>query len=76
VFLGLNADDQNADALAYVRKYGWTWRSLRDPRRELSYRLGATYQPAFILIDAKGRFVAGFQGEGSPERWNALVDRL
>ena len=35
-----------------------------------------TYQPAFILIDAKGRFVAGFQDAGTPVRWNALVARL
>ena len=31
-----------------------------------------TYQPAFILIDARGRFVAGFQDAGTTARWNAL----
>jgi hypothetical protein len=35
-----------------------------------------TYQPAFILIDAKGRFVGGFQDAGTPKRWDALVARL
>jgi hypothetical protein len=35
-----------------------------------------TYQPAFILLDAKGRYVAGFQDAGTPKRWNALVSRL
>ena len=59
-----------------MQRYGWTWPSIRDPRRTLARRFGATYQPAFILIDAKGRFVAGFQSAGTPARWNALVARL
>jgi len=29
-----------------------------------------------ILIDAKGRVVAGFQGRGTPARWNALKRML
>jgi hypothetical protein len=59
-----------------VRRYRWHWPSIRDPQRALARRFGMTYQPAFILIDARGRFVAGFQGVGSPARWNALVARL
>ena len=49
---------------------------MRDPARMLARRFGMTYQPAFILIDARGRFVAGFQDAGTPARWNALVARL
>jgi hypothetical protein len=49
---------------------------MRDPQRALARRFGATYQPAFVLIDAKGGYVAGFQGEGTPARWNALVAKL
>jgi hypothetical protein len=59
-----------------VRRYRWTWPSIRDPNRTLARRFGMTYQPAFVLIDARGRFVAGFQDAGTPERWNALVARL
>ena len=59
-----------------MRRYRWHWPSIRDPERALARRFGMTYQPAFILIDARGRFVAGFQGAGSPARWNALVARL
>jgi hypothetical protein len=29
-----------------------------------------------IVVDAKGRFVAGFEGRGTPERWNALERQL
>jgi hypothetical protein len=35
-----------------------------------------TYQPVSVLIDARGRFVTGFQDAGSPARLDALVARL
>jgi hypothetical protein len=63
-------------ARAFVRRYGWTWPSIRDPERALARRFGMTYQPAFILIDAKGRYVASFQDAGTEKRWNALVEKL
>ena len=68
--------DTPTRARTFVRRYGWTWPSIQDPERALARRLGATYQPAFVLIDAKGRFVAGFQGAGTEKRWNDLVARL
>ncbi len=75
-FLGLNTDDTNADARVFLKRYGWTWPSIADPKRTLSRRFGATYQPAVILVDARGRFVGGFQGRGTPARWNALKRQL
>jgi hypothetical protein len=74
--LGLNTDDTNADARLVLKKYGWKWPSIADPKRTLSRRFGATYQPAVILVDAKGRFVCGFQGRGTPARWNDLKRQL
>jgi hypothetical protein len=29
-----------------------------------------------ILVDAKGRFVGGFEGRGTPARWNDLKRKL
>lgn len=75
-FLGLNAADTPAGATAFLKRYGWTWPSIRDPERKLARRFGATYQPAFILIDARGRYVDGFQSGGTPARWNALKAKL
>jgi hypothetical protein len=76
VFLGLNAADEPGRARDFQRRYRWTWPSLVDPERKLALKLGATYQPAFVLIDKQGRFVAGFQSAGTPARWNALLARL
>ncbi|MEI7759846.1 MAG: TlpA disulfide reductase family protein [Thermoleophilia bacterium] len=75
-FLGLDAGDANADGRAFLKRYGWTWPSIADPQRTLSRRFGANSQPAILLIDAQGRFVAGFQGRGTPARWNDLKRKL
>ena len=75
-FLGLNAADTNPTARAFLKRYGWTWPSISDPRRTLARRFGVTYQPAVLLIDEKGRFVAGFEGAGTPTRWNSLKRKL
>ena len=75
-FVGLNAADTPAGARAFTKRYGWTWPSISDPGRTRARRLGATYQPAFILLDARGRIVAGFEGGGTPARWSALLARL
>ena len=58
-----------------MRRYRWTWPSLRDPERALARRLGATYQPAFFAVDARGRLVAAHHGGGSPRVWRALAAR-
>ncbi len=75
-FLGLNAADTPASARAFLKRYGWTWPSISDPQRSLARRFGVQYQPAVILIDGKGRFVAGFEGYGTPARWNELKNKL
>ncbi len=75
-FLGLNAADTNERARAFLKKYKWTWPSISDPLRTIARRFGATYQPAVLVIDAKGRYVAGFQGAGTPKLWDALKAKL
>jgi hypothetical protein len=60
----------------FLKKYGWTWPSIADPQRTFSRRLGASYQPAVILVDAKGRFVGGFEGRGTPALWDNLKRKL
>jgi hypothetical protein len=75
-FLGLNAADTNPSARAFLKRYGWTWPSIRDPRRTRARRFGIAYQPALLLIDAQGRFVASVEGAGTPALWNGLKRKL
>ena len=75
-FLGLNAADTPEGARAFLKRYGWKWPSIVDPRRKRALKFGADYQPAVILVDATGHFVGGFQGAGTPARWNELKAEL
>jgi hypothetical protein len=76
VFLGVDAADTREGALAFLKRYRWTWPSIVDPNRQQARRFGVDYQPAFIVIDALGRFVGGFAGRGTPARWSALAAKL
>ena len=51
-YLGINVADTPDDATAFVDRYEWSWVSVQDPLRERARKLGATYQPHFILVDA------------------------
>jgi hypothetical protein len=59
-----------------VRRYGWDWPQLLDPRREQARKLGAEYQPHVVAIDAEGRIVGRLQGLGSEASWEALAAKL
>jgi hypothetical protein len=76
VFLGIDAADTDSRARAFVKRYTWTWPSIKDPRRAQALRFGADYQPAFIVVDENGRFVGGFQGRGTAARWDAVASKL
>ena len=57
-------------------EYGWTWPSILDPARERARRLGADYQPHFVLVDAEGGIVTSHEGGGDAETWAAMLARL
>ena len=67
--------DTEADARAFVERYGWTWPSIRDTERDRARALGATYQPHFVLVDAEGRIVDSWEGGGDEDVWERMVAR-
>lgn len=75
-FVGLNVADTPEDARAFLRRHGWTWPQILDTRRERARALGGEYQPYVALIDEQGRLVATYDGGGTHEDWEALLDRL
>ena len=75
-YIGINVADTPDDATTFVERHGWAWPSLQDPDRARARRLGATYQPHFILIDAKGRIVDMWEGGGDAEVWEAMLAKL
>ena len=49
---------------------------MQDPERERARKLGATYQPYFILLDANGGIVDTHEGGGHAEIWEAMLAKL
>jgi cytochrome c biogenesis protein CcmG/thiol:disulfide interchange protein DsbE len=55
VVLGVNYKDISSDALGYVRKYGLTFESLRDPDGRFAERYGSRAFPETFIIDRTGK---------------------
>jgi cytochrome c biogenesis protein CcmG/thiol:disulfide interchange protein DsbE len=63
VVLGLDTQDLTEQALSFVRQYGLTYPSLRDPGDGARNALGATGVPETFIIDRQGRVAAHIVGE-------------
>lgn len=72
-FVGVNVEDTVAGARAYVKRYRWSWPSLRDPDRDLEARLGVLFQPVVVVIDPRGRIAGIHVGRGSAADWEQLL---
>jgi hypothetical protein len=59
-----------------VKQYGWKWPQLVDTNRRKARRFGVLWQPAVILVDAKGRIVAVDQSYDRERGWNRLERKL
>jgi hypothetical protein len=49
---------------------------MQDPERARARKLGATYQPHFILLDADGDIVDTLEGGGDADAWSAMLAKL
>jgi cytochrome c biogenesis protein CcmG, thiol:disulfide interchange protein DsbE len=58
LFLGLDIQDVRGDGEGFIRKYGATYPSVREPGREVANSYGATGIPETYFIDRRGRVVA------------------
>jgi hypothetical protein len=74
--MGLNVADTADDAAAFVERHGWSWPQMQDPGRERAKRLGADYQPHFILVDTHGRVVDTWEGGGDEDVWSNMLAKL
>jgi thiol-disulfide isomerase/thioredoxin len=60
--VGVNANDQRADALAFLRRYGWTFANVRDPKGVTAGRYVIAGFPTTIVVDAQGYVVGQLRG--------------
>jgi hypothetical protein len=49
---------------------------MQDPERARARRLGADYQPHFVLLDREGRIVDTWEGGGDDGVWEAMLAKL
>ena len=61
--LGVTVDDATPDSLAFMRKHGLSYPSLRDVGGELKQDYGATGVPETFVIDREGRIAAMRRGQ-------------
>ena len=57
VFLGVDTQDFNGPARAYLKRYGITYANVRDPIGKLAPTWGITGVPETFFIDRQGRVV-------------------
>jgi cytochrome c biogenesis protein CcmG/thiol:disulfide interchange protein DsbE len=77
-FIGIDIEDSVASARAFVRRYGWTFPSIRDPDFPSSFRpgLGFAAQPNTLFYNASGRLVDSWQGPLTSDRLASGIDRI
>jgi thiol-disulfide isomerase/thioredoxin len=66
-FIGVDLADQTTQARAFIRKYGWPYPSVADPKREIQRGFGLLGQPYTLVYDAQGRKVQDYTGPSFSE---------
>src|SRR4051794_17127661 len=72
--LGVTYKDDPVDSLAFARKYGLRYPSLRDSKLELAPAYGTRALPETFVIDGRGRIVAVSRGEVSQAFLDSAFD--
>jgi cytochrome c biogenesis protein CcmG/thiol:disulfide interchange protein DsbE len=60
--VGVNLRDVSSDALGFVKRFGLTFPSLRDPDAELARAYGTASYPETFVLDRRGRIAAKRRG--------------
>lgn len=79
VFLGVNVDDSEPNALAHEREFDMPYRSVYDPDASYAARfggVGAAAVPTTLVVDADGRLAVRLIGETDAEEVVAAVRRV
>jgi thiol-disulfide isomerase/thioredoxin len=74
-FVGVDILDQPAPARSFIRRYGWSYPSVFDPRAAIRDGMGLLGQPVTILLDASGRRVHLWSGAVPLDQLQQEIDR-
>jgi cytochrome c biogenesis protein CcmG/thiol:disulfide interchange protein DsbE len=73
LFLGLDMQDIRADARDFLREFRITYPNIRDARKDVATRFGATGIPETYFISAQGRVVGHVVGVVSEDQLNSGI---
>lgn len=77
VVVGVDTQDLEAPARAFLARYGLTYLNLRDPDGSIGRLFGTTGVPETFFVDAQGRIEGKFPGEQlDPAVWRRAADAL
>ncbi len=76
--VGVNWEDlSHAGALAFIRRYGWTFPNLRDPDGTVGRRYGiTTFLPTTFVLDSAGRLRLTLRGPQTERSLNEALTRV
>jgi cytochrome c biogenesis protein CcmG/thiol:disulfide interchange protein DsbE len=60
--VGVDFQDAEQDALAFVREFGWRFPNVRDPNGKLAVRYGLAGLPTTYVVDREGRIARVLTG--------------
>jgi cytochrome c biogenesis protein CcmG/thiol:disulfide interchange protein DsbE len=75
-FLGVDVQDTDANARAFLRKYGVTYPNGRDASGEIAVEYGMSGVPETYFVDRDGRIVRKWQGPLDDARLRTFLDEL
>jgi cytochrome c biogenesis protein CcmG, thiol:disulfide interchange protein DsbE len=77
-FLGIDIEDAVGSARGFIRRYDWTFPSIRDTAMPSSFRpgLGFAGQPNTLFYDASGRLVGTWQGPITADRLRSGIEQI
>jgi cytochrome c biogenesis protein CcmG/thiol:disulfide interchange protein DsbE len=75
-FLGIDVQDTEPNARAFVRRFGVTYPNGRDANGDIAVEYGMSGVPETYLIDRAGRLARKWQGPLDDARLDALLEPL
>ena len=75
-FVGVNFTDDPAAAKEYVREFGVTYPSVRDPDGSIGFDFSIPYLPATVLVDGSGQMRYRLLGAQPEERLRDYLEEL
>lgn len=75
-FIGVNVQDTDANARAFLRRFGVTYPNGRDASGEVAVEYGMSGVPETYFVDRTGALVRKWQGPLDDERLRQFLDEL